>query len=509
MKKIISLVIALVLVLVSSTYIYSAGRADPAEAPKDYTKPKAQFFCGFCHILTYPRVIEKAFKSWKADKHSKKDIGCKVCHYPPETLDYALPEHRGIPKDRRAASREMTEEEFMKTELVVLSRLITIMNMGEAVVRTKPRIDDRSCTASRCHPATGEGKEGEYWTKKIEFAEFERKDKSKAVIPYVHKTHFDSEKFVEGQEMHCTTCHQHETGKKHFEVSIDKCFLCHFKNLELNAGRSKCSLCHEVPTKPLQTQKTEDDPDEKPITHQSLEEKKVPCQSCHLQLKRGNGDVREKNCLDCHDNDEAVMKETKNKKLMHEKHVAAQTANCFNCHDPVEHKETDYLDAVIEQCTACHPGHHKYQKMLIAGTGGKGIEDNFPIRHFNVKVSCFACHLPGPDEVKGVKVMKEDVESCSSCHTEDENKLVVKWSKDVLDMIEEAEEIEQDALKAISEARGRLPEEKIQKAMAMLNEGRENIKIVRAGGGVHNKKYAALLIDVAIERYDLILEDLE
>ena len=25
---------------------------------------KSQFFCGYCHVLTYPRVIKKAYMSW-------------------------------------------------------------------------------------------------------------------------------------------------------------------------------------------------------------------------------------------------------------------------------------------------------------------------------------------------------------------------------------------------------------------------------------------------------------
>ena len=92
-----------------------------------------------------------------------------------------MPEHKRIPKDRKAGIGNLTEEEFMKTELEVLSRLITVMNMGDAVVRKSPRIDDRSCTVSECHPKTGEGKEGEFWTKKINYIELEREDKSKVV----------------------------------------------------------------------------------------------------------------------------------------------------------------------------------------------------------------------------------------------------------------------------------------------------------------------------------------
>ncbi len=502
MKKVILLVIALAIVLVSSTNLYSLEKAESAETPKDYTKPKAQFFCGFCHILTYPRVIEKAYKTWKPGKHSAKDIGCKRCHYPPETLDYKLPEHKKIPKDKREASRNMTEEEFMRTELEVLSRLITVMNMGEMVVRTRPRIDDRSCTASECHPTTGEGKEGEYWTKKIEFAEFERKDKSKAVIPYVHKTHFDSEKYVEGQEMHCTSCHQHETAQKHFEVSIDKCFLCHFKNVELNAGRSKCSLCHEIPTKPLQTQKTEDsdNPDEKPITHKLLEEKKVACKSCHLQLKRGNGEVREKNCLDCHENEETVMKEVFNKKLMHEKHVAAQNAHCFNCHDPVEHKEADYIDAAIGQCKTCHPDHHRYQKMLLTGTGGTGVPAT-PSLMFFAKTNCLGCHNR-EGIADGEPVAHGSGKACVACHKEKHEKMAADWKDSTNDELKSAKEIEKEAIDAIENAKGKTPEKKLKEAMAMLKEGQENLNIVEFGGGVHNQKYSVKLLDQAMNSFE-------
>ena len=32
-----------------------------------------QFFCGYCHVLSYPKVIKKAYLSWKGGKH--KDIG--------------------------------------------------------------------------------------------------------------------------------------------------------------------------------------------------------------------------------------------------------------------------------------------------------------------------------------------------------------------------------------------------------------------------------------------------
>ena len=500
MKKGIVAGIAFVFLLASSTFLYSAEIEHPADSPMELTKPRAQFFCGFCHILTYPRIIERSYKSWKADKHSAKEIGCKVCHYPPETLNFEISEHKKMPKDKKTALGGKTEEEFIKTELQVLSRLITIMNMGDAVVRTRPRLDDRSCTTSDCHPKSGKGKEGEYWTKKIEYAKYERIDKTEVVVPFVHEVHFDAKKYVEGQEMHCTSCHQRETGDRHFAVNKEKCFLCHFKNLALNETRSKCSLCHEVPTKPLQTQKSEDDPDQEPITHKSLEEKGVACESCHLQLKRGNGEVREKNCLDCHDNDETVTKEIFNKKLMHEKHVAAQNAHCFNCHEAIEHKEADFLDAAIEQCGVCHPGHHRYQKILLTGEGGNGVPTT-PSQMFNVKTNCLSCHKE-ERIADGEPVAHGTGKACVSCHKEKHEKMAMDWKDSTDEELKGAKEIEKEAIDAIEKAKGKVAKKKLNQAMAMFKEGQENLFIVEFGGGVHNQKYAVKLLDQAMNSFE-------
>jgi hypothetical protein len=501
MKKVIlpAIIIVMLLFAFTATYLYAEENVHSAESPLALTEPRAQFFCGYCHILSYPRVIEKAYTSWRAGKH--KDVGCVKCHYPPETLDYKIPQHKKIPKDRRAARDMRTEMEYMKTELEVLSRLTTVLNMKEAVVRKAPRIDDRSCTASKCHPSTGEGKEGEYWTKKIEFATYEKADKTKVVIPYVHKTHFDSTKYVEGQVMHCTSCHQRETGQNHFEVNREKCFLCHFKNVALNEERAKCALCHEVPTAPLQKQKKEGAGDEeKPITHKSIEEAKVPCESCHLHLTSGRGEIREKNCLDCHDNDEPVKKEIGNKKLMHEKHVAGQTAHCFNCHEPIAHRESDFMDAARGQCTACHPDHHRYQVMLLAGKGGKGIPDT-PSQMFSVKTNCLGCHK-GEKIVHGEPVVHGTGKTCAACHTEKHEAMAKDWKKTTDAELKGAKEIEKEALEAVENAKGKAPKEKLKKAAAMVKDGQEYLQLVEYGGGVHNTKYSVTLLDEAMNKFE-------
>ncbi|HDH06509.1 MAG TPA: hypothetical protein ENH01_12535 [Nitrospirae bacterium] len=501
MKRIIAYTVTLLIVFMFISSSYAAEQSTDNALPFKMPNLKSQFFCGYCHILTYPKVIKKAHKSWQISKH--KDVPCSQCHYPPEQVDIVIPEHDKIPRDEATALGKRTDLEFMKTELEVLSRLVTILNMDESVVRTKPRIDDRSCTI-KCHLKSGEGKEGEFWEKKIEFVVSEREDKTKRIIPYVHKTHFDKTKWVEGMEMHCTTCHQHETKDKHFEVSRKKCFLCHFKNAKLNEGRAKCSLCHVIPTKPLQRQKKEGAPvkeGEKTINHKSIEADGVACSSCHGHMIRGKGLVNKQKCFECHDNEEAIVKDAAEKKLMHEKHVADQNASCFNCHDPIEHnKQADFIDNARLQCQACHPDHHKYQRILLGGEKRPGVA-NIPGLMSGVNTNCLACHLE-ERIIKGERVAQGTGKACAACHLPKHEGMVEEWKSKTASSSKEAWEIEKDAVAAIEAAKATATPEQIEEAMKLMEAGRENLRIVDYGGGVHNKKYSITLVDAAMSSFE-------
>ena len=43
----------------------------------------------------------------------------------------------------------------------------------------------------------------------------------------------------------------------------------------------------------------------------------------------------------------------------------------------------------------------------------------------------------------------------------------------------------------------------------MLKEGQDNLRIVEYGNGVHNRKYAMMLIDSAIISFEDLIDDLE
>lgn len=511
MKKLIVSVTSVFLIFLSAAFLHAVEKASPGTSPEIRTESAGtQFFCGYCHVLTYPKVMKRAYDSWKKDeKH--KEVACAQCHYPPQDVARIIPGHKGIPT---VAPEKRTEQEFMQTELAVLSRLTTLLNMEESVVRTMPRIDDLSCATSGCHPTTGIGKEGEYWTKKIKFTEYERPDKTKAVVSFTHKEHFDKKKWVEGQEMHCTTCHTRHTPNKHFEVSKESCFLCHFneagKQVKLGENRAACSLCHEIPKEPF---KKTDNPDEKPVTHKDYEERKVSCASCHLELVRGDGAIKPEKCLDCHENDKKITNEVKNMKLMHQEHVAKQTAQCFNCHEPIQHKrdkEFTYFAAGITECNACHAEPHKYQGLLIAGEGGKGVDKAYPIKHHDMNTNCIACHIKDSYDVKGRKIKAAEEKTCAACHTEKEKDLAVQWKKEVANSLEAAREKEKELIEAIKQAKGKAPEEAIKKAEGLLKAGQENLRIVDAGGGVHNKKYAELLLEIAeFDYFEAAIAELE
>jgi gas vesicle protein len=496
----------LVLLLGSAQHAYS-------QEPKDVPAiRKSQFFCGYCHILTYPRVIKKAHGSWKKGKH--KDIACARCHYPPEKYGVKIPEHEKIPKDERAEAKRKTEMEFMKTELEVLSRLTTILNMDETTVVRRSKIDDRSCTTSKCHPTTGKGKKGKYWTEKIKYMEYERDDKSKVAVRFTHEKHYDKKKWTKGDVLHCDTCHTRQTEKKHFEVTKETCFICHFGNKKMNVKLSKCALCHKVPEDPLQKQKQkeekkEGEKEDPPITHETLEKAKVPCASCHGELIKGTGAVRKETCLDCHDTGKGIMEKAEDLEVMHKEHVAKQNARCFECHEPIEHKEDkDLYKHAVKNCTGCHENTHIYQQKLLAGDASPEVETTPALMH-DVKTNCMGCHMKFEHDDRGQKVKRAEAKPCVDCHTKRHKSMLKEWKDKIKEELEAVQEVRQEAEEAIEKAKGKVPDEKLQEAMTGFKKGEETVNVVKFGNGAHNKKYSIMLIDLAFGYFEDIIDNLE
>ncbi len=69
--------------------------------------------------------------------------------------------------------------------------------------------------------------------------------------------------------------------------------------------------------------------------------------------------------------------------------------------------------------------------------------------------------------------------------------------------------MEKEALEALKESKSKLSQTELAKATTMLEEGRENLNIVRYGNGVHNKKYSIMLLDAAITRFEDLIDYIE
>jgi hypothetical protein len=203
------------------------------------------------------------------------------------------------------------------------------------------------------------------------------------------------------------------------------------------------------------------------------------------------------------------MKKADDRKVMHDTHVTKQTARCGNCHQPIEHSEFSYFEAGVRNCSACHPEPHIYQKMLLAGEGGNGI-GKFPIAHDPMRANCLSCHTKDGHDEKGRKVRRAEGKACVECHGDkDKENISKQWKADVAEELKAARGLEKDVIAAIEEAKGNVAEANIRKMRALLKDAQFNLKIVDAGGGVHNKKFAMLLIDSAVQNFEDVLKDLE
>lgn len=472
--------------------------------------PQPQMFCGYCHVLTYPGIVQKGYNLWKKGKHNQ--IGCAECHYPPKASEI---QSKTLPSELVAAKKHIPENPPERFSYVQL---------GGETIKTRPRIIDASCMTANCH-----GKpDDDFNTKKIKFTE---------KVLFVHKPHLEKKNQIEGQQVNCTSCHQHETDKKKFEVSKATCHLCHFKNAKFNQERGKCELCHELPEKPIQTS------GEKPITHKILKDNKVSCASCHIELIKaaGGGEykayfednelktalilnagrIKKENCLSCHDQEKLLKKDEIEMKLMHQKHVTIKNARCFDCHQPILHIKADLSQPIVAfqedqdlnqpmlpGCAACHPEPHRYQRFLTAGPKRPEVSKT-PDFMFKARTNCLGCHVERKVNDKGHIVMQASAKTCVLCHTKDHEKMLKDWKTELTNEIAFSKEVEQEALSALAEAKAIIPETKHSIARKMFKEGQENLNIIKYGNGVHNKKYSILLIDAALTHFEDMIDYLE
>ena len=459
-------------------------------------------FCGTsCHAMDEP------YAAWQADKHHAKNsvdgqqAECIDCHF--------------LPGDKYS----------LKAKYEGARHLFAYLYDPDAPLPIRPKVPDGACLRSGCHATEKFAEQEIRFTEKVRFK---------------HGVHL-TDKALDGQQLTCDTCHFKVTAEKHFEVPKEICYLCHLKleaptlervvtatadravepisfadrpSIDFNSGPSRCAICHEIPTASLQRQLRTDDPLVKPITHQSMAEAKVPCESCHFEVVSGHGEINTGNvvsngCLTCHNRSAELLAKASDKKLMHDSHVTAVKADCFDCHSVIEHRNrTDHLDFVRNDCLLCHQDQHEYQRILLAGTPVNESVSSVPHLMFDVNVNCMGCHLK-KEFAEGHAVRTGAPETCISCHTEQHRKMLQDWAKLLEGEVEAVEEIALEAQEAIAAAGETADASVLDEARTKLAAGTGYLDIVRYGNGVHNKKYAIMILDEAFAAFEETLELLD
>lgn len=470
----------------------------------EYYTSQSSFCGGSCHTMT------EQYEAWKGNSHHKannpdgKQADCVDCHFLPG-------EHKSL-----------------KAKYEGLRHLAAYLYDPDAPLPIRPVIKDGACLQSGCH------NRDQLAQKEIELTDNVR---------FKHEIHF-SDQALDGHKITCDTCHFKTSESKHFEVPNEICFLCHLKldkptleiakmgeccaegdfkkisfagkpSINFNEGKSRCDICHTIPTSSLQSQLQVGDESttKKPITHQTIQESDVACESCHFEVVKGHGEIETGNvvsngCLTCHNRSQTLLASAGDKALMHDKHIPDK-ADCFDCHSVVEHKNrTDHLDFVREDCQLCHVDQHKYQKLLLSGEPVDGEISGVPHLMYEVNVNCMACHLKKAVS-RGHDVRTAAGETCAACHTKQHYKMLGDWKRQLEKEVESAQEVEAEALQLLADSRDSLNKEQLSQAEAMIAKGSELLNIVRVGNGVHNKKYAITILDGAFGNFEDTIDLIE
>lgn len=310
----------------------------------------------------------------------------------------------------------------------------------------------------------------------------------------------------------CSGCHTFDASmKSHLAADRQVCFTCHFANEEFNRNTGECLRCHEPPRRSVSVHAaTDPGANSVLMDHEDIVRRGVDCASCHLDVVRGEARVTERDCTHCHDQARFLEgfadRTTETVRRYHEIHVAEQRAHCFDCHRAVQHgllaapspltSEAGFLEPVRNDCQHCHPNHHAEQVALLTGAGGVDVARPLPSAMIGSRLNCRACHTQPGEAGKGDAVVRASRESCSACHSAEYMQMFDSWRHELDMYLMESEtrlaRVEQALAAAAADKR-----EAILDVTALLSAARQNIHLVRAGGGLHNRAYALQLLDTA------------
>jgi nitrate/TMAO reductase-like tetraheme cytochrome c subunit len=432
-------------------------------------------FCNSCHIM------EPYYESWQASSH--KDVACIECHYEPGAL-------------------ETFEGKFKA--LSQLAKYVT------RTAGTKPwaEVSDQSCMRSGCHSVRMlEGP--------VEFGR----------VKFDHRHHLLESR--RGRRLRCVSCHSQIVQGEHITVTDSVCFACHFMpgaDGERPESLGDCLLCHGPPADPVEVAGASFD-------HAEYVARGVGCTECHDPVIQGRGAVGRERCHSCH-SEVGHIQRIRETPFIHQIHVTDHKVECFECHDEIRHgllplEAPEPSDA--DGCGACHVNPHDGPRLVYAGTGAAGVEDQ-PSRMYQTRVTCRACHTgrtgfqavgerskapaetaedaPGFGGAHAFgprsRVASAGEADCIHCHGTGFDGMLGGWQAVVGAQIDRLRPL-------LEEIAPRVPHAEGDALGELFLEAQRNLELIAVDGsrGAHNPSYALSALRASAERLDRLFAELD
>jgi len=508
------------------------------------------WFCGSCHIM------DPYYQGWKNDVHStsKAYARCVDCHYAPGEQHTFRAKFRGISQvfsyfsGRAGAGRPkahvndasclrsgchadrkyMTAEEKLGNVVFVHAKHLDPHSEMLASARTK-YAKLRSALVEELGPERLTSIDaiarmvGDTQTREQQLDEWlGARSLTKArdgVLAYGEQVQVEV-RIAQLGSLHCASCHQFNASlTSHFALAKTTCYTCHFINEPFNRNTGRCLSCHHPPAGPVPvhygggaaTQPTTSIA--QPVItmdHAMILANNVNCISCHADLIHGTGEVTRRDCQNCHDQARYLKDFDRLTDAVvcdyHRVHAGGQYARCNDCHRLIDHKliplgdlrEAETLLAPVRRaCQHCHPEHHRPQVEMLLGQGGyTGLAKAMPNPMTGARANCDACHTQAGNDPTGEQVIKGTEASCRGCHGQDYSELFQQWRDEIRAKLADAEMLLVDVEKQLAAATQPAGRD-LTHAVRLLARAKQNIQLVAAAGGIHNRNYALVLLDQA------------
>ncbi len=392
------------------------------------------------------------YESWRTSKHNK--VACVECHYPP------------------SGPRTFLWKKFQAMSQVVKYVTRTYSS------RPFAQIDDNACLREGCH------------SKRL----IEGKLTFGKGIKFDHRPHLREPR--RHRQLRCVSCHSQIMVGKHLEVTLDTCYLCHFKGMKESRKLEPiggCTSCHELPEKEFDIGNIK-------YRHKDFVTKHgIECQSCHLDVIQGEGAAPKERCYSCHNQPDRLEKYT-DMALIHENHITKHSIACFHCHTEMTHSVKTVAGPQKLDCAMCHVGMHSGQKDMYEGRRGRGVSDMPSPMHL-AHVDCLGCHIieekkeEGQAQIFEGKTFKASEAGCIKCHGGKYAGLVDEWKKELDNALKAIDPRLKEAQNILSQIPPGAPN--LNSLKNLRDDAQYNYDFVRFSKGIHNIYYSAKLLENA------------